>query len=201
MSHPTEDFVTEQQRWKELGVRVRAGERQAFRSVFEWLYPEVVAYSASLGGGTRSAEDLAQDAFVRLWEKRKLIDPHRSIKALLFVTVRNLTFNSTRDANNRRILLETRNAEGEAAKDTAPERQIDESIDAAMLGTKIRRWIDDLPDREGEAFRLSRFSELKHREIADVMGISKHTVEKHITNALRTLRDRLKALDPGLLGQ
>lgn len=201
MSHPTDDFTTEQQRWKELGVRVRAGERQAFRSVFEGLYPEVVAYSASLGAGTRPAEDLAQDAFLRLWEKRELIDAQRSIKALLFVTVRNLTFNSTRDANNRRILLETRNAERVAAKDPAPGPQIDESIDAAMLGAKIRRWIDNRPAREREAFSLSRFSELKHCEIADVMGISKHTVEKHITNALRTLRDRLKALDPGLLRQ
>lgn len=182
--------------WSDLAAGIRSGDRRAFARLFEGLYGEAVSYSLSLGSGLDAAEDLVQDAFVRLWVNRSRIDPARSIRALLFVSVRNLTLNSARDAANRRRLLDREG--GEAAQPRADWEAVS-SIEAALLADRIKKWIQGLPNREREAFMLSRYSPLSHSEIADVMGVSKHTVEKHITNALRALRDKLKALHPELV--
>lgn len=64
-------------------------------------------------------------------------------------------------------------------------------MDSDALRTRMRAWIDDLPERQREAFRLSRFDDLTHDEIADVMDIAPRTVTNHVTKALQTLRDRL----------
>ena len=57
-------------------------------------------------------------------------------------------------------------------------------------------WIDELPPRRREAFRLSRFDGLSHDEIARVMALTPKTVNNHIVLALQTLRERLAHFDP-----
>ncbi len=111
---------------------------------------------------------------------------------MLYVTVRNLALNALRSRTNHLNLLRTMER-----SDRIPTGH--GTYDRDRLRVRLRQWIAGLPEREREAFELSRFGELTHREIAEVMGISKGTVEKHITNALRKLRDRLKAFDPEIL--
>lgn len=64
---------------------------------------------------------------------------------------------------------------------------------------KFREWIYDLPERQREAFLLSREQDLSHEEIAEVMDVSPNTVNNHIVKAMRALRDRLKDFRPDLL--
>jgi RNA polymerase sigma-70 factor (ECF subfamily) len=54
----------------------------------------------------------------------------------------------------------------------------------------LKNWITDLPERQREAFELSRFEGLDHDEIASVMNVSSNTVNNHIVAALKRLRDR-----------
>lgn len=175
-----------------LAAALRQGDETAFRQLFEALYSPLVSYAAGLLRDRQAAEDLVQDAFVRLWRTRESVDPERSVRALLFVTVRNLTLNAIRRRSNHQRILMTMSTD-----DMQPPGH--GSYDADRLRERLRRWIDGLPEREQEAFRLSRFADLTHDEIAEVMEISKATVEKHITNALRKLRDKLKAFDPEIL--
>ncbi len=114
------------------------------------------------------------------------------MQAFLYITVRNLTHNHQRNTRTRQALLESMNEPG---KPPGP----DETLNLHLLGQQLRQWIDELPDRRREAFELSRFCGLTHHEIACVMGLSTHTVDKHITHALKQLRQRLGALDPDLL--
>jgi len=186
------DTATDATDVRALAAAVTAGDERAFRALFDMLYSPLVAYSAGLCGSRHLAEDLAQEAFVRLWRNRARIDPARSVRALLFVSVRNLSFNANRERSTHRKLLH----EMETTHSRPPDYG---GVDAGRLRDRLREWIAKLPDREQEAFRLSRFTDLTHQEIADVMGISKGTVEKHITNALRKLRDRIKAFDPEIL--
>jgi RNA polymerase sigma-70 factor (ECF subfamily) len=68
-----------------------------------------------------------------------------------------------------------------------------------MLDRRLRRWIDDLPDRQREALSLSRFEGLSHEAIAEIMDISPRTVNNHIVRALKSLRQNVHAYEPGLL--
>lgn len=177
---------------KSLAEGLRSSDHRAFRRLFESQYPSLVAYATGFSIDRAVAEDLAQEVFVRVWKNRDAIDPDRSINAMLFVMVRNLAFNHIRTKGRRKELMETMDKIDHTPADYG-------SHDLDRLRSRLRSWIGALPDREQEAFRLSRFSELSHREIADVMGISQGTVEKHITNALRKLRDQIKVFDPDLL--
>lgn len=167
-------------------------EQTVFTGLFREVYPHLHWYVRQWVDAPDAAEDLIQEAFLRLWERRARLDPQRSVRSLLFVTVRNLAHNHQRNTRTRENLKAT-------VLPPVPVPTPDVAFDALHLSQQLEVWIARLPDRQREAFQLSRFAGLSHREIADVMDLSVLTVEKHITTALRRLRDRVFAFDPSLL--
>ena len=80
----------------------------------------------------------------------------------------------------------------------APHRP-DQEADAALLGAHVREALGSLPDRQREAFGLTRFDGLSYAEVAAVMGCSVKTVENHVGRALASLRDHLRRVAPDAL--
>lgn len=156
--------------------------------LFRAMYPRLLRYAKRLTGSDATAEDVVQEAFLRLWKMRATLDPGRSIKSLLYVMVRNLALNVPKRAHDE---LGT-DMEG-------PSMSPLEDMQTEMLADHIRTWIDALPTRRQEAFHLSRFEDLSYAEIAQVMDVSVRTVENHIRLALQHLRDRLREYEPSLL--
>lgn len=173
--------------------RIAASDGRAFEALFRATHGPLVRYAATFTHDRAAAADLVQDAFVRVWERRASLDPNRSIKALLYRTVRNLALNRARDRSTRRDLL----------TDYEPDVYREPTPDAHAEGRELRRrldgWIAELPERQREALTLSRFDGLSHDEIADVMEISARTVNNHLVRALQYLRDRTAAYEPSLL--
>ena len=167
-------------------------DKAAFTALFCALYPNLLWYAGRFVSDAKSAEDLTQEAFIRLWERRTSLDTSRSVRALLYVTLRNLGLNHQRNVAAQKKALEQ-------MAPPAPPRAPETDLDAHLLRQHLRTWIQALPERQREAFELSRFCGLSHREIASVMEVAVHTVEKHITFALRRLRDHLHDFDPDLL--
>ena len=174
-----------------LTERVRSGDRSAVEGLFRALHPDLVRYGRSFASPDE-AEDAVQDAFIALWRKRESLDPAQSVRALLFTAVRNKLLNRTRDAARRRDLLDTMDA---------PDRPPlpDAQADARLLADPVRAGLAGLPDRQREAFGLSRFDGLAYAEIADVMGCSVKTVENHVGRALQALRVHLRRVAPDAL--
>ncbi len=173
--------------------RIRAGDRSAFESLFRAIHPGLHRFALSLARDEQIAADLVQDAFVRLWQNRESLDEARSVKSLLFTTVRNLSLNSIRDANTRRELLER-------GPVPLPSRQDAETrVRENEFRTRLEGWIDALSPRQQEAIRLTRFEGLDHGEAAEVMGCSPRTVNNHLVAALRALRDRVAQDEPELM--
>jgi RNA polymerase sigma-70 factor, ECF subfamily len=175
---------TEQQ-IKTWARKIRKSDRKAFDEFFRWGYPMLVRFAAGYTGQKSSACDVVQDAFVILWQKRSEIDPNRSLKAYLYRIVRNLCLNHLRDNSGTVVDSELVQGEGFSSDELSAESPGD---DNGSLDQKFREWIHALPDRQQEAFELSRFEGLEHDEIADVMEISPKTVNNHIVSALRQLR-------------
>lgn len=173
-------------------ARIAAGDRAALGLLFDATYAPLLATARRYAADDPAAEDAVQDAFVALWERRSRLDPARSLRALLTVSVRHRLLNDARDAARRR---ELRDALPELA---GPDRP-DGLTAAALLAERVEGWIGELPPRRREAFWLSRHGGLSYAEIAGETGTSVKTVENHVGAALRHLRDRLARVAPDSL--
>jgi RNA polymerase sigma-70 factor (ECF subfamily) len=173
----------------DLCRRIQRGDESAYASLFHRLHPGLRRFAA--GYDPDAADDLVQEAFVRVWERRERLDPTRSVQALLFQTVRNLALNRLRDQRTREGLLQ------EAALGAADAPPLpDAHLDGRTVERHLRAWIAALPARQREALTLTRDEHLSHEEAAEAMGVAPRTVNNHLVRALRTLRDRLQGLDP-----
>lgn len=167
--------------------RIAASDREAFDRLFRALYPRLVHFGCRYLHNKSVASDIVQDAFVALWEKRRSLDPSRSIKAYIYQIVRNRCLNYIRDHSSETVGLEEMTI---PQTERQPAIEINTTDGPAELIDHLQVWIEDLPDRQREAFKLSRFEGLDHEEIADVMEISSNTVNNHIVAALSKLNDR-----------
>lgn len=173
-----------------LTLKVRAGDEAAFRRLFDALYDPLVRYAFSAVRDASLAEDLVQEAFVRLWDLRESLDVSLPVRAYLYRAVRNLCLNSRRNDGTRRRLIEETVVTETAAVPRAAVRP-DDALDGAELQARLEALIDALPPRQREAIRLSRMEGLTHEEVAAAMGCAARTVNNHLVAALATLRQRL----------
>lgn len=135
-------------------------------------------------GDLDEAEDLVQQTFVKLWEQRAAFDVQWSVKAYLYKMVHNRCLNRIRDARTREK-YKVYNAEKlEQVHEHQPGA-------ASELSERIQQALTKLPPECRRIFELSRFDELKYREIADQLGISIKTVETQMGKALRLMRTEL----------
>ncbi len=187
------DHTPDSELYADWTRRLAAHDATALRELFDALYEPLWRSVMRLVGDDAIARDLAQDAFVRIWDRRDTLDPSLSIKALLYRTVRNLALNHLRDEQTRRHLLEDPESASVSARPRAP-ASADMQLEANELAVRLNQFIAELPPRQQEALRLSRFDGLSHQEIADVMGCAPRTVNNHLVRALEQLRSRLTTL-------
>lgn len=137
------------------------------------------------------AEELVQDMFTQLWDKRAQLELRTSLRSYLFTAARNRCLNFIKHQN-------VRAQHEDHVKGAPPNSEADAS--AAMEQAELKACIDQaisaLPDRCREAFRLSRFDGLSYKEIAARMDISPRTVEVQIGKALKILRAELREYFP-----
>lgn len=161
---------------------IRRGEAAAFEAVFRQYYAPLCHYAVRLlNGEPDEAEDLVQQSFVRLWEKRSSIDVNGSVKSYLYKMVYNAVLNRIRNQKNQSKHHTIMAFELERVQNQTPEL-------VPELREKLQKALQDLPPQCRHIFELSRFEELKYREIADLLQISIKTVETQMGKALRLMR-------------
>lgn len=169
--------------------RISESDQEAFDSLFRFLYPQLVQFGMRYTRNRAVASDIAQDAFVVLWNKRQELDRDFLVKAYLYRVVRNDSLNYIRDHGSRTVGLEEMDSDLEEKQEYA-DSSMEQNEDSGLQMSLLKKWIKELPERRREAFELSRFEGLDHEEISDVMDISPNTVNNHIVAALDYLKDR-----------
>lgn len=175
-----------------LAGRIRESDRRAYDDLFRILYPRLVHYAMRYVRRKDVACDIVQDAFVILWQKRSDIDPNRALKAFMYTTVRNRSINWLKSYAGRSESLDGIPAlkiVSSESHDTGFSSESDQ-MNKTTLADLFRNWITELPERQQEAFELSRYEGMSHEEISDIMNISPKTVNNHIVSALSHLRSR-----------
>jgi len=160
---------------------------QVFEKVFRHYYQMLCGYSLKFVGDPDTAEEIVQDLFYTLWEKRTELQINTSVKSYLFSAVHNrcLKFIEHRSVEKRYQDYYLRQG-SEVDHDPGDGISLDE------MHRIINRTLDGLPERCRKIFRLNRFEGLKYVEIAERLSISVKTVESNMGRALRQLRKSLK---------
>ncbi len=170
-----------------------AGSKEAFEYLFTTYYPRLRNYALHFVADVDDVEDILQDCFVNLWNRRTMLTGV-SISSMLFTMVRNGCLNFLK----HKAIAEGYNTQelklisgSEALYNYDFLGSADEELLYSELQRQIRDVLQHLPERSRQVFVMSRFEGLKNKEIAERLDISVKVVEKHITKALAMLREHI----------
>ena len=169
---------------------LRANDKSVLQGLFERHYREVCRTILRFVSDTAQAEDLAQEVFIRLWQKRHDLEVTTSFGAYLHRMAINQALSFLRKQKRREGKAQ------ESAEQPLPSaydsRDGEEILIQQELREQVSAAINQLPPRCRAIFQLSRFEQLSYREISEKLDISVKTVEHQMGKALRILRNTLQ---------
>lgn len=181
--------VLHQKQESELLARVRAGDEEAFASIFTALGEPLRGFVENYVDRA-TAEDVVQNVFLNVWRIRETWRPDGGVRAYLFAAARNQALSILR---KRRTA--TRAAELCVAGDVRimgrPERDPGGQCSAAELEMACHRAIHELPETDRVVVTLRWRYGMSHAEIAYVLRTTVAGVESSLSRSLRTLSERL----------
>jgi RNA polymerase sigma-70 factor (ECF subfamily) len=175
---------TEETEPKQL-QRLRQGDPKAFEAVYRKYGGRVYHFFLSLLHDPCAAEDLTQNVFLKIWERRDGIDPDGHFEAYLFTIARHMIARESEKRLQEECLKESLQRREDA--DTSSEQQ----FEAESLRLYIKTLIEQFPPVRKQVFLLSRVHHLTNREIAHKLSVSEKTIETHLYRALRFLKSKL----------
>ncbi len=175
----------------ELFERIRNGDELAFEFLFRTYFKSLCHFAFKIVKDVTVSEEIVQNLFFHIWDKRKKLELSTSVKAYLFKAVHN---NSLKYLRHQKIVF---NYETKIKDNQSPPFELQENFsEIGEMMHIIQKTLEEVPERTREIFQLNRDEGLKYQEIADKLNISVKTVEAHITSILKLLRTNLKEYMP-----
>lgn len=171
----------------ELMQRLSAGNEDAFGELFGRYYPRVCAFVSCIVKEESTAEDIAQDIFLKIWERRDIFQGRvASFNGYVYRMARNAALNAIRRMTNIRLgtIYSDRG-------DAVPDESFEKEYYSREKELFIRLVVCRMPEQRRRVFEMSRYAGMDNQAIADELNISKRTVENHLTLALKKLREAL----------
>jgi len=161
------------------------GEAQAFRSLVDMHLGIILATARRILGDAAEAEDVAQEAMVRLWRNAATLElGPGGLRPWLRRVVSNLSIDRIRSARNTSVVAEV-------PEQPTPPRQ-SEGLENRELAARVQSALAALPERQRVALVLFHFEGLSQIEVGESLGISDEAVESLLARARRSLRNTLK---------
>jgi len=160
--------------------------KKAFEYLFHQFYTPLCRFSLKYVRQEEATEEIVQDVFLYIWEKRNIIQIKSSLKAYLFTAVKNRSINYLKAQMDH---LEDADSLPESKHPFYQENE--DNLDHQELVKFVGLAVDNLPNKCKIIFNLSRNSGLTYQEISEELNISKKTVEAQMSIALKRLRESL----------
>lgn len=169
----------------EILQRLKDGDKKALTILYDSYWKPLFAFSYILLKDRELCEEIIQDIYIEIWNRRADLQIKVSLKSYLYACVRYKVFAEFRKHKVERVeLFDDINARFQFS--TPETKMIHEELEQ-----HVKLVIESLPEKCQMVFKLSRNEQLSHKQIAEQLDISTKTVENHITNALKVLRDSL----------
>ena len=157
-----------------------------FKTFFTDNYPRVKSFAWKLLKSEEDAEDIAQDIFTKLWSEPQLWENREKWDAYLYTMTRNHVYNFINRQNLALEYAERLAEDWQEMQTTFPD--LNDELYSKELGLLLKMAIEKMPEQRKKIFILSREDGLSNPEIAERLGLSVRTVERHLYLALQDLK-------------
>jgi RNA polymerase sigma-70 factor (ECF subfamily) len=166
----------------------KEGDQLAFSHIYERYWGMLFIHARKILGNEEEAKDIVQNLFFSLYTNISHIDFKTTLSFYLYRSVKNMVLDHIKHQKIVDRYLESfSNFSDHGALIT------DQEIRRKELEKIIEQGIDELPGKMKEVFVLSRRENMSHKEIAEKLGITQHTIKSQISNAIRILRNKIGA--------
>jgi RNA polymerase sigma-70 factor (ECF subfamily) len=181
----------------QLMLDVKAGDDASFNLLLQKYRTPLINFLYRMVRDSATAEDLAQEVFLRVYRARKQYSPSAKFTTWLFRIATNLALNSVRDNRHRQMDV---SIDAPVEEDEAPlqlharEMRIDEHMIERDRAEFIRQAISSLPEKQRVAVLLHKYEEMDYAEIAKILECSESALKSLLFRAYETLRVQLAPL-------
>jgi len=177
-----------------LVKELQKGNLQSFNALYYKYYPSVFANICRLIKKQEDAEEILQDVFVSLWDKRATLNPDLSIGGWLMVVSQNRSINYLQKKVREKLLFI-----GDPAEDALQSTDNKDGIDIETQLARLDKAINNLPSKQRQAFTLCRLERKTYGQASELLGISPHTVREYVTKAAERVKWEIMKTNPDLL--
>lgn len=170
------------------------GDIRSFERMYNRYAENLVRYAITIVKNRDDAEDIVQQLFVTLWNKKNIPDTDDAIKGYLYRSVYNSCLNKLKQLKVRESY-----AVDSTYLSSGLTAAVNEIYEHKETAKRIENAIEELPEQCKIIFKKSRMEQLKYQEIADQLGLSVKTIEAQMGKALKHMRLRLKDYLPAFI--
>lgn len=177
----------------QLLIALKSGDRSAFEKIYECYSPKIFLNILKMVKSVDDAQEILQDVFVKVWEKKSLIDPEQSFKAYLFQISRFTVYNFMRKVN-----LDKKLKAYLCMENTELYTHVEEAISNKENDQFIMNAIEELPNQRRQIYKLCKIEGKSYAEVSKQLGISSSTINDHIVKATKFLKQKHASFDAAL---
>ena len=186
----------------DMMLRVKTGDESAFAYLVQKYRRPMVGFMYRMCHNPSTAEELAQEVFLRVYRSRTSYEPSAKFSTWLYRIATNLAVNHARDTRHERpentVRLDEPNQETGTTPDLADDSlSAEEQILKRERLAAIRSKVNALPERQRMAVIMHKYQQMDYRQIADVLKLSESATKSLLFRAYETLREQLKEFVSG----
>ncbi|MFZ5942116.1 MAG: RNA polymerase sigma-70 factor [Bacteroidota bacterium] len=167
-----------------------------FSRIMEEYYTQLIDFARIITQSSEISEEIVEDVFIKMWKRDEEVSQIENLRAYLFKAVRNTALNYLKkESRSLEVYLDELPPLRISCNHADPE----ETLISKELNEAICRAVDGLPAKCKIIYKMAREDGLKHREIAELLGISEKTVENQISIALKKIAGILSRENNGNL--
>lgn len=166
-------------------MQLAAGSEEAFTAIFYHYRGRLYHYIFTITASRETAEDTVHDVFLKIWNNREKMAGIEHMNAYLFRICHNQAISGLRRMAKETLIL------SELKQEKTPFLSESDPASQKEILASIQQAVNQLSPQQRQVFLLSRQDGLKHKQIAEQLGVSINTVKTHLGQALRFLREEI----------
>lgn len=181
-------MISREKHWDaQIIKRLKQGDKNAFEAIYYTFEGKLFAFAFKLTHSQDDAKEIVQEVFLKVWEKREILDPDSNFEGFIYTIAKNVVYNKARHRVYELAYKEYLSRTGSAAASFT-----EEMLEFQELNDLIKTLCDELPPLRRKVFLLSRMEGASHEEIAQNLNTSTSNIKNHIHKALTFFKKHLK---------